>query len=142
MARIIIEQFTEAFTSGDIHAVDWIIAKDKDYTKIIFESLKDTENIDQLITPLPKLQEDRREGDSEFYNNLNELYIKVRLWSSNTVSNWYEIGPKSQQEQMVPITENNKIKEEKSSYELKWIFKPFDITQEDVLKPNIINKEN
>lgn len=142
MARIIIEAFTEAFTSGNIDAVDWIIAKDKDYTKIIFESLKDTENINQLITPLPKLEEDRREGESEFYNNLNELYVKVRLWSNNTVSNWYEIGPRSQQEQIVPITENSIIKEEKSTYDLKWVFKPFDTTSEYVLKPNIINKEN
>lgn len=137
MARLIVGEFIEVLTNGVVTAVDYQVAKDDKFEKIIDESLNDEVNLEYWDTPLPKREEDKVEGESEFYSDLEEIYARIRIHIDNTISNWLVIGPYSQTKQKVLITEDGEEKEWTDSHKVGWRENSFLEVDEDVVNPKI-----
>lgn len=137
MARLIVGDYVEVLTNGIITAVDYQVAKDENFEQIIDESMDDKINLEYWDTPLPKREEDKIEGESEFYSDLEVIYGRIRIHIDNTVSDWVVIGPYSQTKQKVLITENGEDDKWSDSHKLGWRDDAFLETDPDVVNPNI-----
>lgn len=165
MARISILAYTESFTTGSIDAVDYQVAKvttdavindeyfnnlikkekETGHRYLILNIENDTKNVEYLDTPLPMLEEDIIEGVPPYYKDLDNIAIRVRVHSGESVSNWFYIKNKSQQQQIVPVTYNQEYKDPTDSYTLGWTQQEFNTKDPEVLQPKIIptqEKEN
>lgn len=103
MAKLTVGDFIDIATGSDHDATSWQVAKDKEFTKIIDQSLKDYKNVKEWYTMLPKLPED----GPGYYKAEEELYARIAIHQGNTTSNWITIGPKTQRSQELIITEEN-----------------------------------
>lgn len=104
MAYIEILDYIELGTGGVHDMTSWVFAKDKEFTKIIAESLNDKVNVKVWHNPLPKLPED---GEG-YYADLSELYVRIKIFANGCESDWYVIGPGDQNKQKVVITQKGK----------------------------------
>lgn len=104
MAYMQVLDYVDVGTGGEHDATSWQFAKDKDFTKIIDESLKDTVNIKKWHSMLPKLPED----GVGYYKDLDMLYGRFKIHVGDYESQWFEVDPKSQNYQEVVITETGK----------------------------------
>ena len=103
MARLYVGDFIDIATGAGHEATSRQVAKDKDFTQIIDESLLDYQNITEWVTPLPK----RPEDGPGFYKAEEELYARMRIHMGNTASNWVVVGPETQQFQKITITQDD-----------------------------------
>lgn len=123
MAYITISDYIDVGTGLEWTATSWQFAKDEQFEKIIDESLVDYTNKTMWRSRLPKLPEDLEEGETEgYYSDLDEIYcrVKVHLGDNDVESAWYVLGPKSQKEQMVVMTDADDNMTWTDSYVLKW----------------------
>lgn len=123
MAYITISDYIDVGTGLEWTATSWQFAKDEQFEKIIDESLVDYTNKTMWRSRLPKLPEDMEEGETEgYYSDLDEIYcrVKVHLGNNEVESAWYVLGPKSQKEQMVVMTDVDGNMTWTDSYVLKW----------------------
>lgn len=104
MAYMEVLSYIDIGTGSDHDATSWQFAKDKDFTKIIDESLNDTINVKKWVSMLPKLPED---GEG-YYKDLDMVYGRFKLHAGKYESQWFEAEPKSQNYQEVVITEDGK----------------------------------
>lgn len=114
MALLEVKDYIEIGSSVPHDASSWQVAKDKDFKKIIDESLKDRVNVKSWYTPLPKLKED---GEG-YYSDLSTLYARVKIFLGETESDWVVVGPKTQNYQKVIITEEGQPDRETDSDEI------------------------
>jgi len=106
MAKIVINDYIDVGTGGFHNATSWQIAKDPDFNKVIDESLHDTTNVKEWHSMLPKLEEDKVNGESNYYADLTELYARVKIHVDEHESPWFNVGPKNQNIQDIIITED------------------------------------
>lgn len=104
MAMISIKDYIDIGTGGVHNATSWQIAKDKEFTKIIDQSLKDKVNVKKWYSMLPKLPED----GPGYYADLDELYVRVKIWIDDYTEDWFVLSPGNQNKQKVVITETGK----------------------------------
>lgn len=104
MAKLVINDYLDVGTGGFHNASSWQVAKDPKFTKIIDESIADTENVKEWHTMLPKLPED----GPGYYADLDNLYARVKVHVDEHESPWFVLEPKSQNVQDVVITEQGK----------------------------------
>lgn len=119
MASIKIDDFIDIGTGGILYAVSYQIYKVVDgKEKIIDQSLEDKVNLGIWHSMLPKLPEDKKEGESDYYADEPDLRARVKLHMGKRgehVSAWYELTPANQNYQAVLITEEGKPDIETSS---------------------------
>ena len=108
MAKIVVNDYIDIGTGGFHNATSWQIAKDSEFTKIIDESLIDTVNVKSWHSMLPKLEEDKVPGESNYYADLDILYARVKIHVDEHESPWFVCEPKNQNIQDVVITEKDK----------------------------------
>ena len=117
MAHINVRDFIGiGLDMSTLTAVSYVFAKDKNFEKIIDQSIHDTANLEKWTSPLPKLPED---GEG-FYSNLPTLYARIKLHFGKFSSPWWVLEMTNQTEQNVVITENQKPNVYTDSKELEW----------------------
>lgn len=117
MAHINVRDFTAiGLDMSTLTAVSYMVAKDKNFEKIIDQSIHDTANLEKWITPLPKLKED---GEG-YYSDLPVLYARIKLHFGNHSSPWWVLEMKNQTDQLVTITEKHKPDVYTDSKALGW----------------------
>lgn len=115
------DYYIDIGTGGKHNATTWIVAKDKFFNRIIDQSLKDTVNLKEWTTPLPKLPEDKIDPlKDEFYSDLETLYLKVIIHIDGFDSPPVEVGPFSQLDQEVLVTKDKEILEKTTAKDLGW----------------------
>jgi len=100
MATLRINDYFDLGTKGYHNASSWQIALDPGFNQIIDQSLNDTVNVKEWKTMLPKI------GGGGYYADLNNLYARIKIHIDNTVSGWFVLAPKNQNNQPVIYTEN------------------------------------
>ena len=95
MAKLTISKI-KALGNATHVSTTWQVAKDVNFLDIVDESIEDTENLLEWITPLPK-------GDGTFYKDLSMLYARVKIhYVTNGVtkeSNYFMLNSCNQLEQ-------------------------------------------
>lgn len=149
MASIEVRSYIDIGT-GSVHdATTWQFAKDKDFTKIISQSIKDKKNVKVWHDPLRKRPEDRINPDdeTECYTDEDEIWARVKIHCGETTSDWFVVGAASQLEQRVMVTdlterdEDGKVIKKEyitNSTALGWTTKEFselDMQDPDILGP-------
>lgn len=115
------DYYIDIGTGGKHNATTWVVAKDKFFNRIIDQSLKDTVNLKEWTTPLPKLPEDKIDPlKDEFYSDLETLYLKVIIHIDGFDSPAVEVGPFSQLDQEVLVTKDREILEKTTAKDLGW----------------------
>lgn len=104
MARIELKDYMDIATKGMPTATSWQVALDKDFKNIIDESLENKESIYEWITPLPKI-----DNPDDFYDDLDELYCRVKLHIYDTVSDWFVFPVNTQKDYEINYIENGEI---------------------------------
>jgi len=99
MALLRIIDLIDINTKGFHNATSWQFALDPDFTQIIDESLKDTVNVKEWHSMLPKIT-----GDG-YYADLDKLYARAKVWIDDNVSEWLEFTPLNQNDQTIIVTE-------------------------------------
>lgn len=109
-------------TGGKHDATTWIVAKDKNFTRVIDKSVKDKVNLTSWTTPLPKLPEDKSDPNAEeYYGDLDNIYLRVQIHVGEATSNAVDAGPFNQLKQDINITKNLEILEETTTEALGWL---------------------
>ena len=148
MASMTVNDYIDVGTGGVHVATSWQFAKDKDFTQIIDESIKDYKNVKKWHSKLPKREEDKSSPDAEeYYTELDELWGRCKILVGETESEWFVIGPMSQRKQRVMVTDRTVENEEdpegplltneymSNSTALGWTEELFDQDDPDILGP-------
>lgn len=115
------DYYIDIGTGGKHNATTWIVAKDKFFNRIIDQSIKDTVNLKEWTTPLPKLPEDKLDPTKdEFYSDLESIYLKVIIHIDGFDSPPVEVGPFNQLEQEILITKDKEILDKTTAKDLGW----------------------
>ena len=101
MARLEVKDFVDIATGSQHEATSWQVAKDKDFTLIVDESIRDFQNVKTWYTMLPK----RPEDGTGYYKAEEELWARIQIHLGTTDSNWFVIGPKRQNYQEIDVVE-------------------------------------
>ena len=101
MAQLELKDFIDINTGLFISATSWQVSLDSNFTQIIDESLADEINIYEWNTKLPKIDE------SGFYADLDNLYARVKVHIGETVSEWFVMEPKSQNQQTIVVNDTD-----------------------------------
>lgn len=154
MASMTVNDYIDVGTGGVHVATSWQFAKDKDFTLIIDESIKDYKNIKKWHSKLPKREEDKSSPDAEeYYTELDELWGRCKILVGETESEWFVVGPMSQRNQRVMVTDRTVENEEdpegplltheymSNSTALGWTEEVFDQDDPDILGPIIKEPE-
>lgn len=97
MATLFLKGYRDTGSGSNLTAVSWQFAKDKEFTKIIDQSLKDTKHLKEWSSMLPKREEDKKNKDQdEYYNDLKELWGRVKIHVGEYESEWVVSGPYEQ----------------------------------------------
>ena len=116
-----VDYYIDIGTGGKHNATTWIVAKDKFFNRIIDQSIKDTVNLKEWTTPLPKLPEDKLDPTKdEFYSDLDSIYLKVIIHIDGFDSPPVEVGPFNQLEQEILITKDKEILDKTTAKDLGW----------------------
>jgi len=102
MAHFSLSTFLDVGCHGYIDATSWQVAKDVNFTDIIDESLHDTTNIWNWVSPLPN-------GSGGCYGDLPEVHLRVKVHILESSSPWFYVGYMNQNDQTFIITENHQI---------------------------------
>ena len=150
MASMTVNDYIDVGTGGMHVATSWQFAKDKDFTQIIDESIKDYKNVKKWHSKLPKRTEDKSSPDAEeYYTELDELWGRCKILVGETESDWFVVGPMSQRKQRVMVTDRTVENEEdpegplltteymSNSTALGWTEEVFDQDDPDILGPII-----
>lgn len=97
-------------------ATSYVVAKDKEFEKIIDSSIHNTVDLLEWTTPLPKREED----GPGYYSDLRKLYAKVKLHFGKYESPWFILDFEDQMKQNVVITEKERYDRFSKSYYLGW----------------------
>lgn len=125
MAYMKLDDYISIGVSEYHNATTWQFAKDKEFTKIIDESIKDKVNVKQWYSMLPKLKEDLAEGETEgYYGDEDEIHGRLKIFVDDIESPWYYIGTLSQKHQKVIITETGMEDTVSDCKKLGWDDKP------------------
>ena len=100
MAVLFLNKVTTLGVPTGIDSVSWYVAKDKDFTKIIDKSERDTVNMEKWVTMLPKLPED----GPGYYKAEDELWIKIIVHYKKFSSEPYIRGPYKQGDREVSVS--------------------------------------
>lgn len=114
MAKISIIDFIDIGTGGPHDATTWKIFKDKEKTILIDQSIKDTVNLIEWHSPLPK-----EDGSGEFYNDLREFYVEVTIHANGYDSDPKTTGPHNQLFEEIDITDGDNVVKS-TSLNLDW----------------------
>lgn len=115
------DYYIDIGTGGKHNATTWIVAKDKFFNRIIDQSIKDTVNLKEWTTALPKLPEDKLDPTKdEFYSDLDSIYLKVIIHIDGFDSPSVEVGPFNQLEQEILITKDKEILDKTTAKDLGW----------------------
>ena len=112
MARLRVNDYIDICTNNTHNATSWQVALDPDFTQIIDQSLKDTVNVKEWVTPLPKI-----DGNG-YYADLDNLYSRVKVHIDDTESPWFVMEPVNQNKQRVIYTYPDGHTEEYDSLEI------------------------
>ena len=99
MALLRINDLIDINTKGFHNATTWQVALDENFTQIIDESIKDTINVKEWHTMLPKINE------VGYYADLDNLYARAKVWIDDNVSEWFVMEPKNQNKQKIIVVE-------------------------------------
>lgn len=100
--NIVVEDYI-SINAGTYHnATSYQVALDKDFTMIIDESHKDTINVKNWHSPLPKI------NSVGYYSNLKELHARIKIWIDDFESDWYVLPIVDQQDQEIVVIEEGK----------------------------------
>ena len=148
MASMTVNDYIDVGTGGMHVATSWQFAKDKDFTQIIDESIKDYKNVKKWHSKLPKRAEDKSSPEAEeYYTELDELWGRCKILVGETESDWFVVGPMSQRKQRVMVTDRTVENEEdpegplltteymSNSTALGWTEEVFDQDDPDILGP-------
>lgn len=117
MAHINVRDFIGiGLDMSTLTAVSYTFAKDKNFEKIIDQSIHDTTHLEKWTSPLPKLPED---GEG-YYSDLTTLYARIKLHFGEHSSPWWVLEMKNQTDQNVVITEGKKPNVYTDSKILRW----------------------
>ena len=113
MAKFVVDDYIDIGTGGPLGATSWRV-----FNKTIF----DEKNLNYWHSPLPK-----EDGSGEFYHDLEEFYLEVEMYFNITPgvkfsgykSDVYTLGPLNQRDEMIKITDKEKVTF-KTTYELGW----------------------
>lgn len=150
MAYMRVVKYEDIGTGGSHHSTSWQFALDKEFTKIIDQSLKDKVNVKEWHSPLPKRPEHKSSPDAEeYYNDLDELWGRMMIHVGETDSEWLVVGPRSQKLQRVLVTDNSEdedVPEDKLEYmsnstELGWTEGEIPDDDDTILTPIIPEPE-
>lgn len=100
--KIVISDYIDLCTKGYHNATTYQVALDPEYKQIIDESIKDTVNVTEWHTMLPKI------GGKGYYADLDKVYARVKIFIDDDESPWFELPPKNQNDQTMMITEEGK----------------------------------
>jgi len=115
MASLKLEDFIDIGSGGPITAISYQFALDKEFTQIIDESIHDTVNLDIWHSPLPRM-----DGDG-FYNDLPELYGRIKIHSGEHESEWFVCAVGSQTDYPIDITDTtNETVTPTTTVKLEW----------------------
>lgn len=132
------QYYTDVGSGGSHDATEWQVCKDKQFPEhLIIDqaiiTLSDVNNDPTLSlmewsTPLPKLPADRSSPSAvEFYEDLTEFYLRVRLYvnyamgGDASISPWVIVGPFNQLDQTIAVTQDLKLVAETTPEELGWV---------------------
>jgi len=101
MARFIIKDYESLGCKGYHNASSWEVALDKDFKNIIDSTYKNKDAIREWRTPLPN-------GKGGFYKTLDKIYARCKVWIDDDSSEWFEVKPANQNDQLIRITEEGK----------------------------------
>jgi len=87
--------------NGRHNATSWQVFLDPELTQLIDESIKDTVNVKEWHSPLPKINE------QGYYADLDNVYGRVKVFSDDDESPWFTLEPKNQNDQVVIVTEKD-----------------------------------
>lgn len=154
MASMTVNDYIDIGTGGTHVATSWQFAKDKDFTQIIDESIKDYTNVKKWHSKLPKRPEDKSTPDAEeYYTELDELWGRCKILVGETESDWFITGPMSQRKQRVMVIDRTVENDEdpegplltneyiSNSTALGWTEEVFDQDDPDILGPIIPEPE-
>lgn len=154
MASLTVNSYIDIGTGGVHNMSSWQFAKDEEFTQIIDQSMEDEINIKKWHSKLPKREEDKSDPDAEeYYTELDVLWGRVKIRVGETWSDWYVIGPKSQRNQRVMVTDRAVENEEdpegpllrndymSNSTALGWTETVFDQDDPELLGPIIKTPE-
>lgn len=130
--------YTDVGSGGSHDATEWQVCKDKLFPehliidkRIITIADVAADNSLSLLewsTPLPKLQSDKIDPSAdEFYDDLTEFYLRVRLYvnyalgNDASISPWVVVGPFNQLDQSITVTQDKKIVRETTAEDLGWV---------------------
>ena len=135
MATLYLNGYRDTGTASNLTATSWQFAKDKEFTKIIDESIEDTTNLRSWSSKLPKLDEDKVDPDKEeYYSDLKELWGRVKIHVGDYESDWVIIGPQDQTKQYVKVKYEDGDKVVTSKV-LGWTNSEFKKTDKDIPGP-------
>ena len=123
MAKFTVKDFIDVGTGGPLGAATCKVWKDKEKTILIDQSIFDEVNHTYWHSPLPK-----EDGSGDFYNDLEGFYVEVTLYfniekgvvNSGFASETYTMGPFSQRDEIIKITDGDKDPMYKTAKELGW----------------------
>lgn len=102
MAKLSIERVLHVGMKHKHSATDWQVALDPEFTMLIDESLKDSDNLLEWHTPLRKIDD-----QDKMYSDEDIIYARIRLWFKNESTGWFVLND-NQNYQKVIITEDGK----------------------------------
>lgn len=114
MARFKFTDYYDLGTKGYSTAGTWEAALDSDFVNIIDSVDKDENARDVWITPL----EYDDNGVTKAYSDLDNIYVRCKMWIDNVVSDWFVLTPSNQNDQVVIYTEDGVEIETANSLEI------------------------
>jgi len=103
MALFKLNDFIDYHTHGSITEISWQVALDSGFTQIIEESIKDHVNVREWYSMLPVIGA----TDGSCYADLSNVYARVKIHIGLVDSDWFDMVPLNQNNQIIFVTELN-----------------------------------
>lgn len=105
MARFKFEDYYDLGTKGYPTAGTWEASLNPEFTDIIASVYKDAKSRSVWVTPLEYVEN----GVTKAHSDLENIYVRCKLWIDDDVSDWFYLDPTNQNDQTVVYTENKEI---------------------------------
>jgi len=103
MARFALGEYISIGTGYNHTATSWQAGLDSTFSVILDEVFKSKEYLTHWISALPK------PDGCGYFSDLDEVYVRVKVWEGDTCSDWFILPTKNQNDQTLDITENGVV---------------------------------
>jgi len=117
MARFIFTDYYDIGTKGYPNAGTWEASEFSDFSTLIDSTYKDPNSVYEWVTPLEYTD---AQGIVRAHADLSTLYVRVKIWIDNDVSDWYYLPVANQNDQTVTYTENGVVVETANSLDINF----------------------